>query len=209
MLTSRAGRKEGTPPLNLPSPVNYFNDIMTWFDASVEKPASKEATFQQDAFPDLAIGELPVKGIDPKHSSTELITGLEEHGKRESACARCQSSNWCFVHEQQREGDQEYRPRPVKTDLDQPDCATQKTLPGVPHPGPIKSVRLVTWRYDDEDEPYPTAFNRARTYGKNITSKEFVTKLEAGDSIALWIKGGEGNWMNVVDRVKIHIYWAV
>lgn len=82
-----------------------------------------------------------------------------------------------------------------------------------------KSVR--TWRYDGAERCYlPTT---DRDFGSE-NATEFVQGLREGDCVSLWARarkcdehvrrrrrqGEQGRaWCNVVDRVAIHVFWAV
>ena len=77
-----------------------------------------------------------------------------------------------------------------------------------------------TWRYDGAERCYlPTT---DRDFGSEKAT-EFVRRLKEGDCIGLWararkVEGRDGRrrpgeqdraWCNVVDRVAIHVFWAV
>lgn len=77
-----------------------------------------------------------------------------------------------------------------------------------------------TWRYDGAERCYlPTT---DKDYGSE-NATEFVKGLKEGDCISLWARarksdehgrrrqgeGGSRAWCNVVDRVAIHVFWAV
>ncbi|CAF9911089.1 hypothetical protein IMSHALPRED_009921 [Imshaugia aleurites] len=72
-----------------------------------------------------------------------------------------------------------------------------------------------TWRYDGAERCYlPTT---DRDFGSEDAT-EFVRGLREGDCVGLWARArrsGErrrrlgGAWCNVVDRVAIHVFWAV
>ena len=72
-----------------------------------------------------------------------------------------------------------------------------------------------TWRYDGAERCYlPTT---DRDYGSE-NATEFVKGLKEGDCISLWARARKNKelarrperaWCNVVDRVAIHVFWAV
>lgn len=66
---------------------------------------------------------------------------------------------------------------------------------------------VVAYRYDDTTR-YST--EKGRYLSANIV-RGFVRSLKEGDTISLWAKAsdGAGPCCNVVDRVKIHVFWAV
>ena len=66
---------------------------------------------------------------------------------------------------------------------------------------------LVTYRYDDTT---PYSPEKERFLSGDIV-RGFLRSLREGDSIALWGRAweGEGPCCNVIDRVKIHVFWAV
>ena len=65
---------------------------------------------------------------------------------------------------------------------------------------------VVAYRYDDTT---PFSAERGRFLSGDIV-RGFIRGLKEGDSIALWAKADEGSpCCNVIDRVKIHVFWAV
>ena len=66
---------------------------------------------------------------------------------------------------------------------------------------------VVAYRYDDT---IPYSPEKERFLSGDIV-RGFLRSLREGDSIALWGRAwkGEGPCCNVVDRIKIHIFWAV
>ena len=88
------------------------------------------------------------------------------------------------------------------------------THPGLPKSIPITWNRtaqnrkcVVTYKYDDT---IPHSIEKER-YLSDDNARGFVRSLKEGDSIVLWAKAyeGAGPVCNVVDRVKIHVFWAV
>ena len=80
---------------------------------------------------------------------------------------------------------------------------------------------VVTWRYDDNLDPYSLEAKRRVTDKGVHLNGEFVRKLETGESILLWARArprprkvidpvaGGYPCINVVDRVRMHVFWAV
>ncbi|KAL9626731.1 MAG: hypothetical protein Q9204_007081 [Flavoplaca sp. TL-2023a] len=80
---------------------------------------------------------------------------------------------------------------------------------------------VVTWRYDDDLDPYSLEAERILTDNGVHLNSEFVQRLETGESILLWararprprkiIESVAGGYpcINVVDRVRMHVFWAV
>jgi len=66
---------------------------------------------------------------------------------------------------------------------------------------------LVAYRYDDTT---PISDEKERFLSSDIV-RGFISSLKEGDSIALWARAweGVGPCCNIVDRVKIHVFWAV
>ncbi len=66
---------------------------------------------------------------------------------------------------------------------------------------------VVAYRYDDIA---PFSVEKERYLSASIV-RGFVRGLKEGDSIVLWARAreGAGACCNVVDRVKIHVFWAV
>lgn len=114
--------------------------------------------------------------------------------------------------------------------------SSSSSTPPKPHPTPSPSSSssgvtknytahnrkvVRTWRYDGAERCYlPTT---DRDFGSEHATA-FVRGLKEGDCVALWARagtvegsdaargGGHGGgraWCNVVDRVAIHVFWAV
>jgi hypothetical protein len=45
--------------------------------------------------------------------------------------------------------------------------------------------------------------------GRDTGTGEFVRNLKLGDVVTVWAKARFPQWVNVVEQVKIDVYWAV
>ncbi|KAI4140399.1 MAG: hypothetical protein L6R39_005817 [Caloplaca ligustica] len=80
---------------------------------------------------------------------------------------------------------------------------------------------IVTWRYDDTLDMDSTEGDRILTKTGSHSNVDFVRQLESGESIILWARARSRPWdlinekngadpcINVVDRVRMHVFWAV
>ncbi|CAO1606085.1 hypothetical protein XANCAGTX0491_009583 [Xanthoria calcicola] len=85
----------------------------------------------------------------------------------------------------------------------------------------VHRQHVVTWRYDDDLDPQSFEADRIWTENGTHTNGQFIRKLEIGESIILWARAwirprkafdptaGADPCINVVDRVKMHVFWAV
>ncbi|KAL8786020.1 MAG: hypothetical protein Q9213_003001 [Squamulea squamosa] len=85
----------------------------------------------------------------------------------------------------------------------------------------VHRQHVVTWRYDDVLDPDSSETERMLTESGTHLNGDFVRKLESGESILLWARArnrprnvfdsttGADPCINVVDRVRMHVFWAV
>ncbi|KAL8847922.1 MAG: hypothetical protein Q9221_007054 [Calogaya cf. arnoldii] len=85
----------------------------------------------------------------------------------------------------------------------------------------IHRQHVITWRYDDNPDPYSFETDRMLTEFGTHSNGDFIRKLETGESIILWARAwfrlrngfdltaGADPCINVVNRVKMHVFWAV
>ncbi|KAL8723004.1 MAG: hypothetical protein Q9225_000620 [Loekoesia sp. 1 TL-2023] len=85
----------------------------------------------------------------------------------------------------------------------------------------INRQHVVTWRFDDNLDMESYEGDRMLTETGTHVNGNFVRQLESGESIILWArarsrprnlmneKSGVDPCLNVVDRVRMHVFWAV
>ncbi|KAL8646557.1 MAG: hypothetical protein Q9210_006073 [Variospora velana] len=85
----------------------------------------------------------------------------------------------------------------------------------------INRQHVVTWRYDDTFDMDSSEGDEILTETGSHSNGDFVRQLESGESIILWArargrprnlmndKAGADPCINVVDRVRMHVFWAV
>lgn len=85
----------------------------------------------------------------------------------------------------------------------------------------ISRQHIVTWRYDDTFDMDSTEGDRILAETGSHLNGDFVRQLESGESILLWArarnrprnllngKDDADPCINVVDRVRMHVFWAV
>lgn len=69
----------------------------------------------------------------------------------------------------------------------------------------------ITWSFDDCIEAQSEEASELEEQGKGRAtgSGDMVRSLEVGDVVTLWAKSRFPGWMNVIEEVKIDVYWAV
>jgi hypothetical protein len=69
----------------------------------------------------------------------------------------------------------------------------------------------ITWSYNDHIEPGSGEADKLEEQGRGSASGtgEYVRSLKLGDTVTVWAKARFPGWVNVIDDVKIDIYWAV
>ncbi|KAI4116069.1 MAG: hypothetical protein LQ338_007771 [Usnochroma carphineum] len=85
----------------------------------------------------------------------------------------------------------------------------------------INRQHVVTWRYDDTLDMDSTEGDRILSETGSHSNGDFVRQLESGESIVLWARArsrprdlmnrgnGADPCINVVDRVRMHVFWAI
>lgn len=70
---------------------------------------------------------------------------------------------------------------------------------------------VITWSYDDHIDPESKEANDLQLQGRGSAtgSGDLVRGLVLGDVITVWAKSRFPGWMNVIEQVKIDLYWAV
>lgn len=80
---------------------------------------------------------------------------------------------------------------------------------------------VITWRYDDTLDMDSTEGDRLLTETGTHSNSDFVRSLENGESIVLWARArnrprdildpssATDPCINVVDRIRMHVFWAV
>ncbi|KAI4213073.1 MAG: hypothetical protein LQ351_004227 [Letrouitia transgressa] len=85
----------------------------------------------------------------------------------------------------------------------------------------IHRSHVITWRYDDDMDMDSTKGDEVLEQTGSHSNADFVRQLERGESIILWARArnrprnistptsGTDPCINVVDRVRVHVFWAV
>ena len=70
---------------------------------------------------------------------------------------------------------------------------------------------VVAWSFDDCIEPESEEADHleAQGRGRATGSGDIVRSLGVGDVVTVWAKARFPGWMNVVEEVKMDVYWAV
>lgn len=70
---------------------------------------------------------------------------------------------------------------------------------------------VVTWKYNDAVDPDSEEGKALEEIGRGRASAsgEFVRNLKLGDIVTVWSRARFQGWKNVVEGVKVDIYWAI
>jgi hypothetical protein len=70
---------------------------------------------------------------------------------------------------------------------------------------------VITWSCDDNINPEAAEAMELEKLGRGRASAngEFVRNMKLGDVVTVWAKARFHGWVNVIDEVKIDVYWAV
>ncbi|RPB23896.1 hypothetical protein L211DRAFT_838353 [Terfezia boudieri ATCC MYA-4762] len=74
-----------------------------------------------------------------------------------------------------------------------------------------KKLHVITWSFDDNVNPDSSDGDELEQQGRGRESMtgNFVRSLKLGDVVTVWANSSYMGWMNIVDEVKMDIYWAV
>jgi hypothetical protein len=75
----------------------------------------------------------------------------------------------------------------------------------------ILRTHKIVWSYDDNIDPESPEADEIeyRGRGKATANGEFVRNMKVGDTVTVWAKARYPGWVNNIDEVTIHVYWAV
>jgi hypothetical protein len=70
---------------------------------------------------------------------------------------------------------------------------------------------VITWANDDFIDPMSSEGDRLEAEGRGrwTGNGDFVRNLKVGDMITVWAKARFPGWLNMVEDVKIDVYWVV
>jgi hypothetical protein len=70
---------------------------------------------------------------------------------------------------------------------------------------------IITWSRDDNILPDSLDGNELEKQGRgrDTASGEFVRNMKVGDVVTVWAKARFPGWANVIEQVKVDVYWAV
>jgi hypothetical protein len=69
----------------------------------------------------------------------------------------------------------------------------------------------IAWYFDDNiiTDSLDAVELDKRGRGRDTGNGEFVRNLKVGDVVTVWAKARFAQWLNVVEEVKMDVYWAV
>lgn len=75
----------------------------------------------------------------------------------------------------------------------------------------IVKEHVITWSFDDHIHPESKEAVKLEEQGRGRAtgSGDLIRSLEVGDVVTVWAKARFPGWMNVIEEVKMDVYWAV
>lgn len=72
-------------------------------------------------------------------------------------------------------------------------------------------MRKIVWSCDDNIDPDSIYGKQLDTMGRGraTATGEFVRNMRIGDVVTVWAKARFQAWVNIIEEVKIDVYWAV
>ena len=195
-----------------------YGDSPTWFDVSVERvlpeedgsgPATWTASMNEEWGDELLGNTVD----DPRLQVLKKVPGSGAPAERRPRQASLASSAMDI------EPVQLFETRRTKPSL----AATvrQDVVQQNYQGDALNRQHKITWRYDDTLDMESTEGDRLVIETGEHANGDFVRKLESGESILLWARArnrprdilspssGSDPCLNVVDRVRMHVFWAV
>ena len=89
--------------------------------------------------------------------------------------------------------------------LPQPNCLQRNlTAEGKTH------EHVVTWSCDDNILPESVDGTELEKQGRGreTATGQFVKDMKVGDVVTIWAKARFPGWVNIVEQVKVEVYWA-
>lgn len=196
----------------------WYGDSPTWLDVSVERILPEEESVEppiwtpsmNEEWGDELMGQTPDSA---QLSLLKRVPGAAAPFDRRPKQASPTSS---VIDDQPV---QLFETRRTKPSLA---ATTRQTVVQQNYQGdPINRQHVVTWRYDDTLDMESTEGDKLLIETGAHLNPNFVRQLESGESILLWArardrprnlineKNGKDPCINVVDRVRMHVFWAV
>ncbi|KAI4241386.1 MAG: hypothetical protein L6R40_004562 [Gallowayella cf. fulva] len=195
-----------------------FGDSPTWFDVSVERIVPEEDTSGPAVWTSSMNEEWGDELVGYTANSTRLqvlkkVPGAGvplDHPSRQASPA----SSAIDDHPIQLFETRRTKPSLAATTRQ---AAVQQNYQG----DAIHRQHVITWRYDDTLDMDSADGERILTESGTHSNPEFIRALESGESILLWARArnrprnvfdpavGADPCINVVDRVRMHVFWAV
>ena len=78
------------------------------------------------------------------------------------------------------------------------------------------TYHINTWRWDDDDDN-TNPNNNSETSSASVdqtnlnfpTAREFLRRIEVGDTIGVWGRVGKGETYHIIDAMRVHVFWAL
>ncbi|KAI4246058.1 MAG: hypothetical protein LQ352_006462 [Teloschistes flavicans] len=195
-----------------------YGDSPTWFDVSVEKILPEEgeigpATWTTSMNEEYGDDILGCTSDGPGLQLLKKVPGVgvnQDRSSRQASLASSMMDDGPMQHFETR------RTKPTRAATLRQTVVQQNYQGDAYH-----RQHIITWRYDDTLDM--NSFEGENTIMETGTHSngDFVRKLESGESVILWARarnrprdsskssGVADPCINVVDRVRMHVFWAV
>ncbi|KAL8746071.1 MAG: hypothetical protein Q9190_001856 [Brigantiaea leucoxantha] len=193
-----------------------YGDSPTWFDVSVERIVPQDDVGGPSVWTASMNEEFGDEVLGHTDDSPQLQVVKKVPGATVERRAKVAGPASAFVEEQPMQLFRTVRTKPSLA------ATTRQTVVQQNYQGDaIHRSHVITWRYDDD-------FDMDSIQGDDILDRtgshfdrDFVRRLESGESVMVWARArnrprdisnkasGTDPCINVVDRVRVHVFWAV
>ncbi|PQE33660.1 ankyrin repeat protein [Rutstroemia sp. NJR-2017a WRK4] len=179
----------------LPENKGTYKGSSTWFDAGIERmSATREAAHLLEAWevapwPQFRLSK---SDTDPMDWGTEIACSLRTIDPD---------------YESNPNSDPE-KPLVFKHELDPSSKHIQRNRTAWKN----SELYEITWKYTDDikdPESLEATELDEKGRGRETMNGEFVRNLKVGDVVTVWAKARYGGWCNIVEDIKIDVYWAL
>ncbi|PQE15775.1 ankyrin repeat protein [Rutstroemia sp. NJR-2017a BBW] len=186
----------------LPENKGTYKGSSTWFDAGIErmsatregvsschKPAHLLEAWEVAPWPQFRLSK---SDTDPMDWGTEIVCSLRTIDPD---------------YEANPNSDPE-KPLVFKHELDPSSKHIQRNRTAWKN----SELYEITWKYTDDikdPESLEATELDEKGRGRETMNGEFVRTLKVGDVVTVWAKARYGGWCNIVEDIKIDVYWAV
>lgn len=176
-----------------------YNGSFTWFDVGKEKIRAVDV----DAQPEL---QWETEGLRRPRAPAWLMSDADQSSEWDG---------WGSLRYDLETVDPMFKPRREDEKLET--WLTDATLEHPPQPhGMVLQKNLtavremqdreIVWRWDDDEQP---EMLEAMGRGSETGNGDFVRSLQIGDVVTVWARARFPGWANLVEELRVDMYWAV